>query len=171
MMLKKILPLFLLLSGTGIGVGTGVFLRPEVTLNEEEGVAPVGENVKENIIGDNKKNIVDPNAETNEYVKLSNQLVVPIIVETKVAALVVLAVSIEVPAGKTDTVLLREPKLRDSFLQVLFDHANMGGFNGNFTAAEALGHLRTALKEVAQRDLGDDIAKDVLIIEIARQDY
>jgi hypothetical protein len=107
----------------------------------------------------------------NEYVKLSNQFVVPIVRNERVTALVVLALSLEIPAGQTDTVLSREPKLRDSFLQILFDHANIGGFQGNFTDAQVLGRLRMALREVAQRDLGRDLAKDVLIVEIARQDY
>jgi len=69
------------------------------------------------------------------------------------------------------SLIKREPKLRDSFLRVLFDHANMGGFEGNFTNAQVLGRLRAALREVAQQDLGVDVAQDVLIVEIARQDY
>ncbi len=61
--------------------------------------------------------------------------------------------------------------MRDSFLQVLFDHANAGGFDGAFTEAGAMDQLRGALREVAQRDLGEELVKDVLILEIARQDY
>ena len=64
----------------------------------------------------------------------------------------------------------KEPKLRDSFLQVLFDHANIGGFDGAFTNANNLAVLRGALREVAQKDMGDQVT-DVLIVEIARQDY
>ena len=47
-----------------------------------------------------------------------------------------------------------EPKLRDVFLQVLFDHANMGGFRGAFTRSDVLEPLRTALREAAQKHLG-----------------
>ncbi|WP_299414011.1 flagellar basal body-associated FliL family protein [uncultured Sulfitobacter sp.] len=176
--MKKLLPLVLLLIGAGAGVGAGIFLRPDqAPLAEATDMDPAkneaGTDDKES--GDTKKATDKENDEkeaaTAEFVKLNNQFVVPIVAADKVTALVVLALSIEVPAGKTDTVYLREPKLRDSFLQVLFDHANMGGFEGNFTNAKVLGRLRAALLEVAQKDLGKDVANDVLIIEIARQDY
>ncbi|MCX7565781.1 flagellar basal body-associated FliL family protein [Sulfitobacter sp. F26169L] len=171
--MKKIIPLVFLLIGTGAGVGAGILLRPAPA---SEAVSDTGTEIKKEKQGEQsaQKNIVEPDhGETaeNEYVKLSNQFVVPIVSNDKVVALVVLALSVEVPSGKTDSVLEREPKLRDSFLQVLFDHANMGGFEGNFTQAEVLGRLRMALKEVAQRDLGSEIVKEVLIVEIARQDY
>ena len=64
-----------------------------------------------------------------EYVKLSNQFVVPVVKGKTVVSLVVLSLSLEVPEGQKDAVFRREPKLRDSFLQVLFDHANIGGFD------------------------------------------
>ncbi|MEQ6203036.1 flagellar basal body-associated protein FliL [Sulfitobacter sp. HNIBRBA2951] len=175
--MKKLLPLILLIIGAGAGVGAGVFLRPEpvaevADANAEEGVEEAAKEEKEHKKDDHaEEGEVTKEELTHEFVKLNNQFVVPIVVNEKVAALVVLALSLEVPAGETDNVYLREPKLRDSFLQVLFDHANMGGFEGNFTNAKVLDQLRAALVEVAQRDLGKDMAKDVLIIEIARQDY
>lgn len=175
--MKKLLPLILLFIGAGAGVGAGIFLRPEPPAEVMEGEEAEGaeeeaqkdEEKKE--AKDEKGGEATEEELAHEFVKLNNQFVVPIVANEKVAALVVLALSIEVPAGATDKVYLREPKLRDSFLQVLFDHANMGGFEGNFTNAKVLGQLRAALVEVAQRDLGKDMAKDVLIIEIARQDY
>ena len=106
-----------------------------------------------------------------EYVKLSNQFVIPVVEGKIVVALVVVSLSLEVPEGNKDAVFRREPKLRDSFLQVLFDHANIGGFNGAFTEANNLAVLRNALREVGQKEMGKDIIKDVLILEIARQDY
>ncbi|MEH6740887.1 MAG: flagellar basal body-associated protein FliL [Sulfitobacter sp.] len=173
--MKKLLPLVLLLIGVGAGVGAGVFLRPAPDIKTAS-ASEEGEHSEEGQAGDHVEDTKDDEEHADgegesEYVKLSNQFVVPIVLDEKVSALVVLALSIEVPAGKTDTVYLREPKLRDSFLQVLFDHANVGGFEGNFTDALMLDRLRTALREVAQKDLGKDVGKDVLIIEIARQDY
>jgi hypothetical protein len=170
-MLNKMIPLILLLIGAGAGVGAGVFLRPADTIEEDKAVEIVGEEGGEahSVIGEIR---AEEDEESDyEYVKLHNQLVIPIVSGGRVTALVVMALSIEVPAGKSDFVLLREPKLRDSFLQVLFDHANIGGFDGNFTDTEVLGRLRDALKEVAQKDLGREVVNDVLIIEIARQDY
>lgn len=173
-MLNKMIPLILLLIGAGAGVGAGVFLRPADTIEEDKAVEIVGEEGGEahSVIGEIRAEEDEEDEESDhEYVKFHNQLVIPIVSGGRVTALVVMALSIEVPAGKSDFVLLREPKLRDSFLQVLFDHANIGGFDGNFTDTEVLGRLRDALKEVAQKDLGREVVNDVLIIEIARQDY
>lgn len=164
-MVKKLLPLVLLLIGVGAGVGAGIFLRPaaEVAEVESEDGADENQSVME------KPDDATPDL-TREYVKMNNQFVVPIVKEADVEGLVVLSLSVEVPAGQKDAIYSREPKLRDSFLQVLFDHANVGGFDGAFTNANNLAVLRGALREAAQKDMGDQIT-DVLIIEIARQDY
>ena len=63
----------------------------------------------------------------------------------------------------------RTRKLRDAFLQVMFDHANAGGFSGSFTDGSNLILLRAALLEMAVKTLGDVIS-DVLINDIVRQD-
>ena len=55
------------------------------------------------------------------------------------------------------------------FLQVLFDHANTGGFRGSFTDTRNLVQIRRALLEVAQKTM-PNVITDVLIAEIARQD-
>jgi hypothetical protein len=104
-----------------------------------------------------------------EFVKLNNQFVVPVVAEGRVAALVVMSVSLEVAPGAREAVFSHEPKLRDSFLRVLFDHANAGGFDGIFTTSENLGTLRMALLEAARSVLGDRVA-DVLILDMMRQD-
>lgn len=181
--MKKLVPLVFIIGGIGAGVAAGITLRPHTDSPAVAGSSPDNstspEGAAAHVEVDHKSEKPAGHAEgehdgvisTNEYAKLKNQFVVPIVQGEKVTALVVLALSIEVPEGQIDKVYLREPKLRDSFLQVLFDHANMGGFEGNFTDVQVLGRLRTALKEVGQRDLGQDLVKDVLIIEIARQDY
>ena len=87
----------------------------------------------------------------------------------RVGALVVLSLSLEVPLGQTEAVHAREPRLRDEFLRVLFDHANSGGFRGTFTDSANLVLLRRALLEAAQKAMGDSIT-DVLITDIVRQD-
>lgn len=161
--MKKLLPLILLLVGSGAGVGAGVFMRPPPPeMTEEEA----------QIHAEKQKELESESEEppTSEYVKLSNQFVVPIVNDERVNAMVVMSLSIEVEAGQKDAVFLREPKLRDSFLQVLFDHANIGGFDGEFTSARNLAILRQALVEIARKDMGDTVT-DVLIQEIARQDY
>lgn len=169
-MIKKLLPIVLLLVGSGAGVGAGIFLRPapvEVEIHSEDKAEKHDEKpAKEAEKKDDESGPLD-----SEYVKMSNQFVVPIVKDGRVASMVVMSLSIEVPEGKKDDVLLREPKLRDSFLRVLFDHANIGGFEGAFTEANTLAILRSALKEIAQKDMGVEMISDVLILDIARQDY
>ena len=86
-----------------------------------------------------------------------------------VASLVVLSLSIEVNSGETDKIYKKEPRLRDAFLQVMFDHANAGGFDGEFTGSNQMVLLRSALKEVAIKTGGSSLS-DVLIHDIVRQD-
>lgn len=161
-MITKLIPLIMLLVGAGAGVGAGIFLRPTPDPEDTSAAAAA---VAAPIPAD-----ADQTASNREYVKMNNQFVVPVVKGDTVDALVVLSLSLEVPAGQKESIYSREPKLRDSFLQVLFDHANVGGFDGAFTNANNLAVLRSALREVAQKDMGDQIT-DVLIIEIARQDY
>jgi len=164
-MIRKLLPLILLLLGGGAGVGAGVYLRsppPEEVEGPGRDGAAQAEDAPEN------KDLNGPL--DREYVKLNNQFVIPIVESGQVDALVVMSLSVEVEPGNREGIFAREPKLRDSFLQVLFDHANVGGFRGAFTDNNNLDVLRAALREVAVRDAGETVT-DVLILEIARQDY
>ncbi|EKE43772.1 flagellar basal body-associated protein FliL [Oceaniovalibus guishaninsula JLT2003] len=101
--------------------------------------------------------------------KLANQFVVPVISDGAIASMVVLALSLQVAPGSSDTVFSREPILRDRMLRVMLDHANAGGFSGAFTGTRRMDDLRRALIEAARPILGD-VLNDVLITEIARQD-
>jgi hypothetical protein len=100
---------------------------------------------------------------------MTNQFVVPLINGGKVTSMIILSLSIEVKAGETADAYTKEPKLRDAFLQVMFDHANAGGFDGPFTDSANMIALRKALLEAAQQILGEK-ALDVLITDIVRQD-
>jgi flagellar protein FliL len=178
--MKKLLPVILAILGLTLGTGAGIALKPkpeetandassgstgEMKLGNPEDVArqeaeqPQRRSAKE-----------DKGLEAGfEYVKLNNQFIVPVVSGSKVAALVVMSLSVEVPVGQKETVFTREPKLRDAFLQVLFDHANSGGFDGVFTTGEKMDDLRGSLFEAATSVLGS-AASDVLIIDIVRQD-
>lgn len=156
-MIKKLFPVILALLGLGAGVGGGLALRPAAD--------HPGEPTAETHLTDPAP---DP-AEAPEYVKLSNQFVVPVLEGGHVVSMVIMALSLEVAKDTSEAVYSREPKLRDSFLQVMFDHANAGGFKGDFTDGSNLVLLRKALLESAQRILPDSV-KDVLISDIARQD-
>jgi flagellar basal body-associated protein FliL len=163
-MLRKLLPILLALIGLGGGVGAGLVLRPSAEHAAEGGDAPAkdGEHAEE---GED----AEPVEGAPEYVKMNNQFVVPVVEEGRVASMVVLSLSLEVAAGNTELVYQREPKLRDVFLSVLFDHANVGGFSGSFTDGTNLVMLRTSLKEAAALVLGP-VVSDILITDIARQD-
>lgn len=173
-MLRKLLPVMLALVGLGGGAGAGFYLRPVPTAGEQ---AAEGADTAR---ADEHGEVAEPEGETGdhaatpevgapEYVKMNNQFVVPVVESSRVAALVVLSLSLEVETGNSEAVYQREPKLRDAFLQVLFDHANTGGFSGSFTDGSNLLILRTSLKEAAALVLGT-MVRDVLITDIARQD-
>ncbi len=190
-MLRKLLPALLALFGLAAGAAAGMFLRPsdphaEATVPEdkktaapahgEEGAqadgahsepaeASHGADSEEGHAGAAEKG----EKPAHDYVKLNNQFVVPVVQNGRVDALVILSLSLEVTTGSTEKVYQVEPKLRDGFLQVMFDHANAGGFRGTFTDGSNMILLREALLEVAQSTLGPDVS-DVLIVDIVRQD-
>lgn len=159
--MKKLLPILLALMGVTVGIGAGVFLRP----NPEATTAIEPQTHQEE--KEDHSNEADPNL---EYVKLNNQFVVPVIENDKVTSMVLVSLSLEVSAGFKEMVFLKEPRLRDALLQVMFDHANMGGFDGAFTRSGNLDLLRNSLLEAARLDLGE-ILSEVLIIDIARQEF
>lgn len=152
-MLRKLLPVLLAVLGLAAGLGGGLFLRPE----PPEDAAAADHAAPE-----------EPEVPP-EYVKLNNQFVVPVMQSGRVVSMVILSLSVEVEPGSSEEIYAREPKLRDAFLQVLFDHANSGGFQGSFTDSANLVILRQALLETATTILPDKI-RDVLISDIARQD-
>lgn len=160
--MKKIIPILFLVIGLGAGIGAGVFLGVGDAEHSDGEMEQVGDNHKPTSDHD------DPEMAL-EYVKLKNQFVIPVVKGEQVSALVVLSLSIETTPSVKDEIYAREPKLRDAFLQVMFDHANMGGFDGSFTSSDTLDILRKGLLEVAQLEFGDDVS-NVLIVGIVRQD-
>lgn len=171
-MIRKLLPILLALIGTGAGIGAGIFLMPPAEEEKPEAavdcIAPEGEVAHATPAAADHGDAAETQGQ-REYVKLNNQFVVPVMGENRVRALVVASLSVEVTTGTTETVYAREPKLRDVFLQVMFDHANIGGFEGSFTTGDRMNILRNALRDAARSVLGSDVS-DVLITEIARQD-
>lgn len=161
--MKKLLPIILIVFGIGGGAGAGFMLKPA---HEEVHLDPCGDvdTIKHEEPAEKSEEPTD-----HEFVKMNNQFVVPVVAEDRVQALVVLSLSVEMSAGTREIVFEREPKLRDVFLQVLFDHANIGGFRGAFTNSNNMDMLRNALREAGSNVLGSSLI-DVLIVDIARQD-
>jgi hypothetical protein len=189
--MKKLLPIILLLMGGGGGVAAGFFLRPpppepemmaethcaegdmecEASASEGLGDGEVMADAGHAPESASEGGGEEPAAESGggpEYVALQRQMIVPIVSDDQVISLVVLSLSIEVEAGFTNDVYDREPKLRDAFLQVLFRHANTGGFSGDFTSGEKMADLRRALNSAAAQVLGP-VAIQVLVTDILRQ--
>ncbi len=180
-MKAMILPLILFVVGAGGGVGAAMFLAPAATEAEGQAAEPAETASAEAGHGEtaeagHEETAAAPAAGDHgeasggpEYARLNNQFIVPVVHGEDVVAMVVLTLSLEVAAGQQETVLAHEPRLRDAFLQVLFDHSNTGGFEGMFTAASNMRVLRNSLRAAAQQVLGQ-IVTDVLIIDIVRQD-
>jgi len=158
--------------GIGGGIGAGLALKPVAGEAAMQPECPQAEHLPAEpaTASETPHEGNGTGAETaQEYVKLNNQFVIPVMGKENVESLVVVSLSIEVEPGYTETIYQREPKLRDVFLQVLFDHANMGGFQGEFTNSSNMDVLRASLREVAQSVVGSAVS-NVLITEIVRQD-
>jgi flagellar FliL protein len=103
-----------------------------------------------------------------EYVSLSSQFIVPIIEDGSINGMIVLSIGLEVLEGSLQSVQMSEPKIRSAFLQSLFNHANNGGFAGNFTEFSTMDSLRRELIHVSRVITGANVS-DVLILDITRR--
>lgn len=177
--MKKLLPVILILLGAGGGVGAGIALKPAPEVVEgAEGESAEAEcdPYEDGHCGDGagyamsaEVPVALPDPDVNwEYVKLAKQFVVPVIKKERVSALVVVTISIETVEGTSGEVLAKQPRIRDAFLQVLFAHANSGGFDGAFTTGQSMHDLRGSLREMARAIVGSDV-NTVLIEEIVKQ--
>lgn len=177
--MRIIIPVIFLLFGVGGGVGAGIFLssgadpEPMASSEHDEAHGSEYESESENTHEDTNyaedSPVAPGSGENLEYVRLNNQFVVPVVQDAAVRSLVVMSLTVEVDSGQAELVFNREPRLRDAFLRVMFSHANAGGFDGSFTSPTALNPLRSGLRDAAYDVLGE-IAHDVLIVDIVRQD-
>ncbi|UUV06131.1 flagellar basal body-associated protein FliL [Ruegeria sp. YS9] len=167
-MVAKLIPVIFLIVGLGAGIGAGLAFapakKPETAVAEEKAVKEDKATGKKT--GKSKEK---GEAKSFEYLKMTKQFVVPVVKDDQIEAMVTLSLSLEANPAITETYYAIEPKLRDGFLQVLFDQANTGGFDGAFTESGNLDVLRKSLLEVARKEFGDDVSK-VLILSVNRQD-
>lgn len=162
----KIIILLLSVLGLGSGVAGGLFMRPESNLGSAAG-ADTADGREQFTTNSEAEGALDP--DQFDFVRINNQFIIPIVDEARVSSLVVLSLTLQVTAGQTDAIYSIEPKLRDELLQVMFDHANAGGFDGPFTEATRMQILRNALIEVSRKVAGENVI-DVLITNVVRQD-
>jgi len=165
----KLVPILIALMGLGAGLGAGYALRPapEASTDEAHGTPPAVECPAP--VGNTPAAELRNPDSLPAYVKLANQFVVPLMGPDNVHATVILTLSLEVPQGSQEAIYNIEPKLRDAFLRVLFDHANAGGFDGNFLNSSGIDNLRTALLEAAVKAVGPTV-QDVLIVDLVKQE-
>ena len=101
---------------------------------------------------------------------MDKPFVVPVFAGEKVAAMVVVSLSVETDTESAHEIEDVKPRLRDGFLKVMFRHANSGGFDGSFTTGRKIEDLKSALLASAHEVVPDIPVDEVLITEIARQD-
>jgi len=156
--MRRLLPLLLPLLALAIGLGAGWVLRPAPADPVVSTAAP------------------PPPPPANgrppqgaEVLRLPAQFLIPLIGEGRVRAMVVMGLALELLPGHGVDLPRHEARLRAVFLQILFDHANTGGFDGVFTSGEQLQGLRRTLLDAARFELGSKV-HDVLITELVRQE-
>jgi hypothetical protein len=154
--MRFLLPVLLALAGLGAGLGAGLILRPPAGAAAPAEAAAVPD--------------APPRGPGETTVlRLPNPFLVPLIGEGRVRAMVVVGIALELLPGHAIDLQRDEPRLRALFLQILFDYANLGGFDGVFTAGEQLLTLRRTLREAARAAFGAQV-HDVLVVDLLRQE-
>ncbi|MBU2359042.1 MAG: flagellar basal body-associated protein FliL [Alphaproteobacteria bacterium] len=176
-MKKLLLPILLMLVGTGSGVGAALMLKsdppPEAGHDLAAG-APCGDPAADPVATEGHAPAMDAIAAIaaaagSEFAPLASQFVVPVMEQDHLVAMMAIMLSVEVPLGGSAKVYAVEPRLRDRLLQDMFQHSNIGGFSGNYTATDKMRILRQDLLRTT-RDIMGDAALDILILDIKRQD-
>lgn len=166
--MKLLVPLLMTVVGFAIGGGVGFMTRPESAIAETDTGVEDGEH-EDASKSKNKDYDTEDASNDRAYVKMNNQFVIPVLGKTRVTALVVLSLSLEVASSDTEAIYSQEPKLRDAFISVLFDYAYTGGFSEDFVSSPNLDTLRMKLLEAANAATTQNISK-VLITDMVRQD-
>ena len=183
-MVKKILMLLLPLLGfVGGAVGGDLLHAPK---SDEKSVAAESETAAEGeAAAGNEASAEDGAAQESgggpgegeggaaggalDWFKFPNQFFVPIIRNGTPTAVMVLTLSIEMPAESRPSIEAQEARLRDALLGALMIEANTGGFDGNFTSETSLRRLRESLLAAGRRAGGAEVQR-ILIEDIGRQE-
>ncbi|KRW95563.1 hypothetical protein O4J55_04315 [Paracoccus sp. PXZ] len=103
-----------------------------------------------------------------DWFRFPNQFFVPILRNGTSSAVMILSLSVEMPASARADIEAQEHRLRDALLNALLIEANTGAFDGNFTAEPTLQRLRASLLAAGQKAAGPAV-KRILIEDIGRQ--
>lgn len=161
-MLKYVFPILALVLGLASGGTAAVFLS-----KSDDSAA--SEALTDQTVAKDTAEDAQQESGSLEIVKLPSQFVVPVIIDARVRAMVILTVALEVEAGRGDLVRSLEPKLRDEFLSELFGLAALDGFNDEIITRQTLELVKRALSQRSKDVLGFQNV-NVLITDMARQD-
>jgi hypothetical protein len=172
--MRIIVPAGIALLGLGTGLAAGLALKPppEVVAGAETCAPSCPETPADGRLERLSLGSGGRDARPAVYVALDKPFVVPVFEDGRVAAMVVVSVSIEISANRKLEAGIKAvaPRLRDSFLKAMFRHANSNGFGGSFTSGRQMDDLKSALLAAAGEVLGDGRVNEVLITDITRQD-
>lgn len=165
-MIKKLLPFLALAAGLASGGTAAVFVTRD---NSETADAALDGEPTTHNAQPTAAALAQQAPESFEIVKMPSQFVVPVITDTRVRAMVILNVALEVETGSGDQVRALEPKLRDEFLAELFGLAAHDGFKDDLITRQTLEIVKHALTERSKEVLKLPFV-NVLITDMARQD-
>lgn len=106
----------------------------------------------------------------SSYFRFSREFVVPIIEREKVVSLVILNINIEVDAAASDKLFSEEPVLRDIVMTTLIGISGDGRTFQSMTSIENYETVRSMILDALQKKYPSLGIKNVLILDIARQD-
>jgi hypothetical protein len=108
-------------------------------------------------------------SEHHAFIDMERKFVVPLVRGNRVRSLVVVDLRLEVRSAAETRAQELKPKIRDLFLDTLYEMAVAGAFDGDLYSNNVQGEMRARLLEDARRVLQDD-ATAILIGELLRQD-
>lgn len=103
------------------------------------------------------------------YLKFKRQFVVPVLAGGSIDSLVIMNFNIELEQDAPENIYSYEPKLRDAIMRELLALSNTGIFGKDLTERDTYETVRLTLMK-ATKDVVPYGVKDILILDIARQD-
>jgi hypothetical protein len=174
--MKRLMPILIALLGLAAGVGAGLALKPAPEAEAAAG-NPCPEHSETPCAAAEPPDPFKPAEDAGHaiegeavYVPFEKSFVVPVFAGEKVVAMVVVSLSVATDEEGAHAIEAIQPRLRDSFLKVMFRHANSGGFDGHFTTGQKMDDLKSALLVAAREALPEYPVGEIIVTEIARQD-
>jgi len=109
------------------------------------------------------------NSGETDFIKFKRQFVVPVLKDDAVEALILINLGLEVPANERDNMFRLEPRFRDAFIRELLQLSDDGYFDQELTSPDTYEVLRETLARAAG-DISEGGVKDILILDLSRQD-